>query len=77
MRLPIRLGDLSGPSGNAFAIFGSIKNCAKQVGTPEAKAEAARLVAKFMQGSYDEGLQMLRDEANWLDDDDYDEDNED
>lgn len=67
-RLPLRLGDLSGPSGNAFAIFGAIKACGKQVGTSEALSEASRLISKFMEGTYEEGLDMLRQEAEWLDD---------
>lgn len=72
IRLPIYLGNLSGPQGNAFAIFGSIKSCGRQMweATDEKRwlVEADRLIAKFKTGSYEEGLDMLRQEADWIDD---------
>lgn len=62
-KVPVRLGDLRGPAGNAFAVLGQVHRSMKQVGTPP--EEVSRFDTEAKSGDYEHLLDTV---LEWCED---------
>ena len=68
-RLPVHLGDLSGPSGNVFVIIGNVKSSIKQLDREQIPVsdEARGIVSGYMDRTYEETLELIEEFCDDLD----------
>ncbi len=79
-KLPVHLGNLMGPDGNVFMVIANVKFSIKQLDREQIPVsdEARDIVSGYMERTYDETLDLIREYCDDLDgsiDDYYEEQN--